>query len=208
MKQMCNVDISQTPTQWNSKCSKLFNLKTDGDTTNKKKVHNQKVGKKRKRQANSCKKRQANCKKAQSDSAPSFWIRLNLKKSKRELSPAHIKRGYSGPGHMGGFVVVSLCDAWGLPQFSKMLHWLKTMFEDLYALSCTTLCWKYVQYVKKKSVAYVVCTKYSCVQSVMYKKIFVCTKKYFTWYFKNLLLLCLDSSKNLWFDAFIKIWII
>ena len=46
-------------------------------------------------------------------------------------------------------------------------------------------------------------------------KIFVCTKfyvqnnicvykKYFTWYFKNLLLLCLDSSKNLWFDAFIK----
>ena len=86
-------------------------------------------------------------------------------------------------------------------------QWLKTMFEDLYALSCTTLCWKYVQYVKKKSVAYVVCTKYSCVQSVMYKKIFVCTKKYFTWCFKNLLLLCLDSSKNLWFDAFIKMMI-
>jgi len=40
MKQMCNFEISQTPTQWNSKCSKLFNLKTDGGTTNKK-VHNQ-----------------------------------------------------------------------------------------------------------------------------------------------------------------------
>ena len=36
MKQMCNVEISQTPTQINSKCSKLFNLKADGGTTNKK----------------------------------------------------------------------------------------------------------------------------------------------------------------------------
>ena len=136
-----------------------------------KKVHNQKVGKKRKRQANSCKKRQANCKKAQSDSAPSFWIRLNLKKSKRELSPAHIKRGYSGPGHMGGFVVVSLCDAWGLPQFSNMLHWLKTMAEayvwrplclimhDIMLKICT---------VCKKEVSCICC---------MYK-IFVCTKCY------------------------------
>ena len=139
MKRMCNVEISQTPTQWNSKCSKLFNLKADGGTTNKK-VHNQRVGKKRKRQANSCKSDKRTAKKAQSNSAPSFWIRLNLKKSKRELSPAHIKRGYSGPGHLGGVVVVSLCDAWGLPQFSNMLHWLKTMIEDLYALSCTTLC--------------------------------------------------------------------
>jgi len=36
----CNAEISQTPTQWNSKCSKLFNLKPDGGATNKK-VHNQ-----------------------------------------------------------------------------------------------------------------------------------------------------------------------
>jgi len=85
-------------------------LKADGDTTNKK-VHNQRVGKKRKRQANSCKSDKRTAKKAQkthnqkqkkSDSVPSFWIMLNLKKSKRELSPAHIKRGYSGPGHLGG----------------------------------------------------------------------------------------------------------
>ena len=96
--------------QRNSKCSKLFNLKADGGTTNKK-VHNQRVGKKRKRQANSCKSDKRTAKKAQkthnqkqkkSDSVPSFWTMLNLKKSKRELSPAHIKRGYSGPGHLGG----------------------------------------------------------------------------------------------------------
>ena len=43
-----------------------------------------------------------NQKQKKSDSVPSFWTMLNLKKSKRELSPAHIKRGYSGPGHMGG----------------------------------------------------------------------------------------------------------
>ena len=40
MKRMCNAEISQTPTQSNSKCSKLFNLKPDGGATNKK-VHNQ-----------------------------------------------------------------------------------------------------------------------------------------------------------------------
>ena len=179
MKRMCNVEISQTPTQWNSKCSKLFNLKADGDTTNKK-VHNQRVGKKCKQQANSCISDKRTAKKAQkthnqkqkkSDSAPSFWIRLNLKKSKRELSPAHIKRGYSGPGHLGGFVVVSLCDAWGLPQFSKMLHWLKTMAEDHVwrplclimhdiMLKICTVC--------KKEVSCICC---------MYK-IFVCTKLY------------------------------
>ena len=69
MKQMCNVEISQTPTQWNSKCSKLFNLKADGGTTNKK-VHNQRVGKKRKRQANSCKSDKWTAKKAQKNSQP------------------------------------------------------------------------------------------------------------------------------------------
>ena len=205
MKQMCNVEISQTPTQWNSKCSKLFNLKADGGTTNKK-VHNQRVGKKRKRQANSCKSDKRTAKKAQkthnqkqkkSDSVPSFWTMLNLKKSKRELSPAHIKRGYSGPGHLGGFVVVSLCDAWGLPQFSNMLHWLKTMIEDLYALSC-------MMYSIKKEVTCICCTYKIFVCTKFYVQIiFVCTKKYFTWYFKNLLLLCLDSSKNLWI-AFLK----
>ena len=102
--------------QRNSKCGKLFNLKADGGTTNKK-VHNQRVGKKRKRQANSCKSNKRTAKKAQ-------------KEHSRELSPAQIKRGCSGPGHMGRFVVVSLCDAWGLPQFSNVLHWLKTMVED------------------------------------------------------------------------------
>ena len=208
MKRMCNVEISQTPTQWNSKCSKLFNLKADGDTTNKK-VHNQRVGKKRKRQANSCKKRQANCKKAQSNSAPSFWIRLNLKKSKRELSPAHIKRGYSGPAHMGGFVVVSLCDAWGLPQFSKMLHWLKTMAEDHvwrplclimhdFMLKMCTVC-------KKRSQLHMLYVQ-KCVQNSMYKKILVCTNIFYL-IFQKSFLLCLDSSKNLWFDAFIKMMI-
>ena len=80
MKQMCNVEISQTPTQWNSKCSKLFNLKADGGTTNKK-VHNQRVGKKRKRQANSCKSDKRTAKKAQKEhekrtlpSAHTAWL--------------------------------------------------------------------------------------------------------------------------------------
>ena len=141
-----------------------------------KKVHNQKVGKKRKRQANSCKKRQANCKKAQSDSAPSFWIRLNLKKSKRELSPAHIKRGYSGPGHMGGFVVVSLCDAWGLPQFSNMLHWLKPMVEDYVwrplCLIMHDFMLKMCTVYKKRSQLHML-----YVQNIRVYKI-LCTKKY------------------------------
>ena len=36
-------------------------------------------------------------------------------------------------------------------------------------------------------------------------KKYLCAQKYFTWYFKNLFLLCLDSSKNLWIEAF-KTW--
>ena len=64
------------------KCSKLFNLKTDVGTTNKK-VHNQ-----------------------MSEEIRFSSIVLDKteseKEQKRELSPAHIKRGYSGPGHMGG----------------------------------------------------------------------------------------------------------
>jgi len=61
---------------------------------------------------------------------------------------------------------------------------LKTMFEDLYALSCTTLCWKCVQYVKKE--VNCICCMY---------KIFVCTKFYVqknTCVYKNILL---DISK-------------
>ena len=96
----------------------------------------------------------------------------------------------------GDFVVVSLCDAWGLPQFSNMLHWLKTMAEenvwrplclimhDIMLKMCT---------VYKKEVICIccmykifVCTKYYV------QKIFVCTKKYYTWYFKNLFLLGLS----------------
>ena len=158
IKRMCDVKISPTPTQWNSKCSKLFNLKADVGTTNKN-VHNQ-----------------------MSEEIRFSSIVLDKteseKEQRRELSPAHIKRGYSGPGHMRGVVVVSLCDAWGLPQFSNMLHWLKTMIEDLYALSCMTFCWNYVQYqnrshlhmlyVQNIRVYKVLCTNNICV----YKKIF------------------------------------
>ena len=45
------------------------------------------------------------------------------------------------------------------------------------------------------------------VYKILCTKKYLCVQKYFTWYFKNLLLLCLDSSKNLWFDAFIKMMI-
>ena len=51
------------------------------------------------------------------------------KEQKRTLPSAH-KAWLLRTRTHGGFVVVSLCDAWGLPQFSKMLHWLKTMAED------------------------------------------------------------------------------
>ena len=47
---------------------------------------------------------------------------------KWEISLVHYKRGYSGPGMLGEFVVVCLCDIWGLPQFS------------LIATMCTMLC--------------------------------------------------------------------
>ena len=41
---------------------------------------------------------------------------------KWEISLVHYKRGYSGPGMLGEFVVVCLCDIWGLPQFSNVCY--------------------------------------------------------------------------------------
>ena len=118
------------------------------------------------------------------------------KEQKRTLPSAH-KAWLLRTRTLGGFVVVSLCDAWGLPQFSNMLDWLKTMIEDLYALLC-------MMYSIKKEVTCICCMYKIFVCTKFYVQIiFVCTKKYFTWYFKNLLLLCLDSSKNLWI-AFLK----
>ena len=142
MKRMCNVEISQTPTQWNSKCSKLFNLKADGDTTNKKFTTKELEKSARDKRT-----------------AVKATSKLQKKSAKRALKrtlPSAHKAWLLRTRTHGGFVVMSLCEAWGLRQLSNMLHWLKTMFEDLYALSCTTLCWKCVQYIKKKSFAYVV----------------------------------------------------
>ena len=108
----------------------------------------------------------------------------------------------------GGVCSSGLCDSWGLPQFSNMLHWLKTMFEDYvwrplclimhdFMLKMCTVC-------KKRSQLHMLYVQNIRVYKILCTKKYLCVQKYFTWYFKNLLLLCLDSSKILWFDAFIK----
>ena len=110
------------------------------------------------------------------------------KEQKRTLPSAH-KAWLLRTRTLGGVVVVSLCDAWGLPQFSNMLHWLKTMIEDLYALSCM------MYSILKKEVICICC---------MYK-IFVCTKFYVQIIFvctKNILL---DISRIFYFYAWIPL---
>ena len=66
------------------------------------------------------------------------------------------------------------------------MDWCKLTWSllDIYIWETTPSENKWVK-IKTGIICICLCTKYSRVQSVMYKKIFVCTK-YFTWYFKNL----------------------
>ena len=125
----CNVHHFQ-PTKIN--CSKLFKLKTDGDSTHQPlTTASQRI-----------------CQRSQNKAKQKSATLLNSKKSFRrytsyeyvesilliwEISSEHYKRGFSGPGQLGEFVEALFMWIWGLPLFSFMLHYWYEMsvHEDL-----------------------------------------------------------------------------
>ena len=148
------------------------------------------------------------------------WVIFTM----RTLPIAH-KRGYSGPGHVGEFVVVLLLWSLGAPSIliyttilnrcAKNPETFVNKWTDGCKLTCSLLD-TYIWHILKKTLFedfYVIlcmtlcwnCVKYKKrshlhmlhVQNICVYKIFVCTK-HSTWYFKNLFLLIFDFSKNLW----------
>ena len=127
-----------------------------------------------------------------SDLAPSFWVRLNSKKSIKgtvgylynENSPqstlACLLRTRTHKGVCSS--VASVKSGGSLNSNTCYTGWrlcLKNFMPSYEGHYAETV------YKKRSHLHMFLCTKYSCVQSFMYKP-YLCEQKYFTLYFKNL----------------------